>query len=90
MTVTAAAGHDLVDADGFSIETVQPRTDFYVRRKPGTSTVTLTARTSTDLHGRVLTGVALDPAAQRFTPVALAIPTETAIEFELSWEADDL
>jgi hypothetical protein len=38
----------------------------------------------------VLTGVALDPTAQRFTPVALAIPTETAIEFKLSWRADDL
>jgi hypothetical protein len=34
--------------------------------------------------------VALDPTAQRFTPVALAIPTETAIEFELSWATDDL
>jgi len=38
----------------------------------------------------VLTGVALDRAAQRFTPVALAIPTEAAIEFDISWEADDL
>ena len=46
--------------------------------------------TPADLHGRVLTGVALDRAAQRFTPVALAIPTETAIEFDISWEADDL
>jgi hypothetical protein len=42
------------------------------------------------MHGRVLIGVALDSAAQRFTPVALAIPTETAIEFDISWEADDL
>jgi hypothetical protein len=52
--------------------------------------VTLTAKTPADLHGRVLTGTALDRAAQRFTPVALAIPTETAIEFDISWEADDL
>jgi hypothetical protein len=37
-----------------------------------------------------MTGVASDAAAQRFTPVALAIPTETAIEFDISWEADDL
>ena len=64
--------------------------DFYLRRAPGSSGATLTAKTPADLHGRVLTGVALDPAAQRFTPVALAIPTETAIEFDISWEADDL
>ena len=49
-----------------------------------------TAKIPADLHGRVLTGVALDRAAQRFTPVALAIPTEAAIEFDISWEADDL
>lgn len=50
----------------------------------------MTVETSADLHGRVLTGVALDPTAQRFTPVVLAIPTEAAIEFELSWGADEL
>ncbi len=86
----AAAGHPLVDADGFPVESVKPGTDFYVRRAPGSSSTTLTAKTPHDLHGRVLTGVALDPAAQRFTPVALAIPTETAIEFDISWEGDEL
>ena len=90
LTLTASEGHDLVCADGFPVESVAPRTDFYVRRFPGLSGVTLTAKTPADLHGRVLTGVALDPAAQRFTPVALAIPTETAIEFDISWEGDEL
>jgi TQXA domain-containing protein len=90
LTLAASDGHQLVDADGFSLESVEPGTDFYLRRAPRTSAATLVAKTPADLHGRVLTGVAVDPAAQRFTPVALAIPTETAIEFELSWEADEL
>ncbi|MDT5163127.1 MAG: hypothetical protein QOC88_21 [Mycobacterium sp.] len=90
LTITATDGHRLVDADGFAIEAVKPGSDFYLRPAPGSSAATLTGKTAADLHGRVLIGVALDPAAQRFTPVALAIPTETAIEFDISWEADDL
>jgi TQXA domain-containing protein len=90
LTLTASDGHHLVDADGFAIDAIEPRTDFYIRRAPGSTAATVTAQPSADLHGRVLTGVALDRAAQRFTPVALAIPTETAIEFDISWEADDL
>ncbi|WIM89354.1 TQXA domain-containing protein [Candidatus Mycobacterium wuenschmannii] len=90
LSLTAPEDHHLVCADGFPVESVAPHTDFYVRRVPGSSGVTLTAKTPADLHGRVLTGVALDPAAHRFTPVALAIPTETAIEFDISWEADEL
>jgi TQXA domain-containing protein len=89
LALAASDGHQLVDPDGFSIDSVEPRTDFYIRPAPGTSAVTLTAKTHVDLRGRVLTGVALDAAAQRFTPVALAIPTETAIEFDISWEADE-
>jgi TQXA domain-containing protein len=90
LTLTACDGHELVCADGFPVESVAPRTDFYVRRVPGSSGVTVTAKTPDDLHGRVLTGVALDPAMHRLTPVALAIPTETAIEFDISWQGDDL
>ena len=90
LMLSASDGHQLVDADGFSIgATVEPGTDFYLRRAPGTSAATLTATTPRDLHGRVLTGVALDGPAQRFTPVALAIPTEMAIEFDIRWEADE-
>jgi TQXA domain-containing protein len=90
LMLSASDDHQLVDADGFSISgTVEPGTDFYLRRAPGTSAATLTATTPRDLHGRVLTGVALDGAAQRFTPVALAIPTEMAIEFDIRWEADE-
>jgi hypothetical protein len=90
LTLATSDGHQLVDADGYAVDAVQPRTDFYIRRAPGSSAATVTAKTPPGLHGRVLTGVALDRAGQRFTPVALAIPTETAIEFDISWEADDL
>ena len=90
LTLTATDGHDLVDADGFAIDAVESRTDFYLRRAPGTSTATVNATALDNLQGRVLTGVALDGAAQRFTPVALAIPTVMAIEFDIQWEADEV
>jgi TQXA domain-containing protein len=90
LMLSATDGHTLVDADGFSIGgTVAPGTDFYLRRMPGTSAATLTATTPENLPGRVLTGVALEGASHRFTPVALAIPTEMAIEFDISWETHE-
>ena len=67
---------------------VQPGTDFYLRPAPGTSATTMTARTPHHLTGRVLTGVALDGAPQRFTPIALTVPTDVAIEFDITWQAD--
>jgi hypothetical protein len=35
----------------------------------------------------VLTGVASEAAAQRFTPIALTVPTDVAIEFDISWQS---
>ncbi|UMB72205.1 thioester domain-containing protein [Mycobacterium paraterrae] len=90
LTIAAPDGHHLVDADGFAVETVTPGAEFYLRRAPGSRSAVLTTATAADLPGRVLTGVASDAAAQRFTPVALAIPTETAIEFHISWQDDEL
>ena len=90
LMLSTTDGHTLVDADGFSIGgKVEPGTDFYLRRAPGTSTATLTATGPEPLAGRVLTGVALEGTSHRFTPVALAIPTEMAIEFDISWEAHE-
>jgi TQXA domain-containing protein len=90
LRLNATDGHAVVDADGFPIGgMIQPGTDFYLRRPPGSSAATLTATTPDNLTGRVLTGVAMEGAAQRLTPVALAIPTDLAIEFDISWEADE-
>jgi TQXA domain-containing protein len=81
-------GHILVDAEGFALDDIiQPRTDFYLRPAPGTSATTVTATTPHTLTGRVLTGVALEGSPQRLTPVALAIPTDMAIEFDITWQA---
>lgn len=89
LILSANDGHELVDADGFAVEgPIAPGTDFYLRQAPGATAMTLTAKTVGELHGRVLTGVALDEASRRFTPVALAIPTEMNIEFDISWQAD--
>ena len=35
--------------------------------------------------GRVITGVARDEAADRFTPLALAVPAQTVVEFDIDW-----
>ena len=87
LMLSAADGPELVDADGFPVSgRLEPGTDFYLRPAPGTSATTLTATAPGDLHGRVLTGVPLERGAQ-FTPIALAIPTEMAIEFDITWQA---
>ncbi|MGB8792711.1 MAG: TQXA domain-containing protein, partial [Mycobacterium sp.] len=87
LTLKVTDGHALVDADGATIDgTVKSRRDFYVRPAPGASTTTLTATTAQELAGRVLTGVAVDGASQRFTPIALAIPADVAIHFDISWD----
>jgi TQXA domain-containing protein len=89
LALMATDGHTLVDADGAAISgTLPPGTDFYVRPTAGASTTTLTATTAHNHAGPVLTGVALEGAPHRFTPVALAIPTDVAIQFEISWDCD--
>ncbi len=90
LALNTTDGHTLVDADGFPIGgIVEPGQDFYLHAVPGTSAATLTATTGENLPARVLTGVALAGTSHRFTPVALAIRTEIAIEFDISWKADE-
>jgi TQXA domain-containing protein len=87
LLINATDGHALVGADGTRIEgEIQPGVDFYLRPAPGTSGTTLTATSPRRLNGRVLTGVAADGAARRFTPVALATPTDVEIHFEIRWD----
>jgi TQXA domain-containing protein len=88
LALSATDGLPLIDADGFAIDgTIEPGRDFYLRAAPGQSAAELSATAPEQLPGRVLTGVALEESSHRFTPVALAIPTEMAIEFDISWEA---
>jgi TQXA domain-containing protein len=90
LSLSAAGGHALVDAHGLDIAgIVAPGTDFYVRPAPGTSAMTMTATAPHDLTGRVLTGEAFAGASHRFTPVALIVPIDVAIEFDISWQADE-
>jgi TQXA domain-containing protein len=90
LTLSVAEGHTLVDADGLAIrDIVRPGTDFYLRPAPGTSATTMSATTPHNLTGRVLTGVALEGAPQRFTPIALTVPTDVTIEFDITWQADE-
>jgi TQXA domain-containing protein len=90
LRLTVTDGHTLVGADGENIDDiVQPGTDFYLRPAPGTSATTMTATTPHNLTGRVLTGEALAGASQRFTPIALIVPTDVAIEFDITWQTDE-
>jgi len=90
LSLSAAGGHTLVDADGLDVDDiVQPGTDFYVRPAPGTSAMTMTATTPHNLTGRVLTGEAFAGASERFTPIALIVPIDVAIEFDITWQADE-
>jgi TQXA domain-containing protein len=90
LRLSVTDGHALVGADGLNIGgIVAPGTDFYLRPAPGTSATTMTATTPHDLTGRVLTGEALAGASQRFTPIALIVPTDVAIEFDITWQTDE-
>lgn len=90
LRLSVTDGHTLVDDDGLTVDgIVRPGTDFYLRPAPGTSATTMTATTPHNLTGRVLTGEALAGASRRFTPIALIVPTDVAIEFDITWRADE-
>jgi hypothetical protein len=70
-------------------EPLEPGTVFYLRpRRDATTsaTVTMTVPGSDSGHGgRVLTGVARDAGSRRYTPVALAVPTQLVVDFDIDW-----
>jgi TQXA domain-containing protein len=87
LALNVTGGHALVGPEGVAIDgPVQPGQDFYIRPMPGTSTTTLIATATQAIVGRVLTGVAADDSPHRFTPVALAVPTDIAIHFDIDWD----
>ena len=75
--------------DGTSISTpLQPGEEFYIRSNPGSRGVTLTVRVPGEADGfggRVITGVARDELAGRYTPLALAVPAQLVVEFDIEW-----
>ncbi|BBZ43316.1 TQXA domain-containing protein [Mycobacterium parmense] len=90
LTLSVAAGHRLVDTEGLEIGgIIEPGTDFYLRPAPGASATTMTATTPHGLAGRVLTGVAMEGTQHRLTPIALIVPTDVAIEFDIVWHAEE-
>jgi TQXA domain-containing protein len=79
----------LVNASGHDIGgLLEPGSIFYLRHESGSTSVTVSMTvpgTEGGFGGRVLTGVALDEAANRFTPLALAVPATLVVDFEISW-----
>ncbi|QEN13685.1 TQXA domain-containing protein [Mycolicibacterium sp. ELW1] len=92
-TVTVAGGHSVVDADGALItEPVVPHHDFFLRVSSHGGAVTLTVEIPGDprgFGGRVITGVARDEVAGTYTPLALAVPVQHVVEFEIEWAGSD-
>jgi TQXA domain-containing protein len=82
-------GQHVVRWDGTPISTpLQPGEEFYIRSNPGSRGVTLTVRVPGEADGfggRVITGVARDELAGRYTPLALAVPAQLVVEFDIEW-----
>ncbi|MGU3499692.1 thioester domain-containing protein [Mycobacterium sp. C31M] len=87
-SVTSSAG-TILDAEGAPITgPVVPGTDIYVQLPPHQNRMTITASVpaaADGFGGRVVTGIAFDDAD--LTPVALAIPAPTVIDFEIATRA---
>ena len=85
----SATGAELIDADGRElVGPVAPGGVFYLRPTAdgSTATVTMTVPGGRDGYGgRVLTGVALDEAVHRYTPLALAVPAQLVVDFDIAW-----
>lgn len=75
----------VVDADGVELRSCAPGGEFYVRPRPGSHSVTVTAAAG-GAGGRVVTGVARDDVNNRLTPVALAVRAPVAVDFQLRWQ----
>jgi hypothetical protein len=69
---------------------VEPGEEFHVLRAPGSSGVTLRIEVpgeQSGFGGRVITGVVCDEADGHCTPLALAVPAQLIVEFDLRWGA---
>ena len=89
-----AGSAEIVDVDGVTFtEPIHPGTAFYLRPadgatdSPGRATVTMTVPGTKDGYGgRVIAGVARDAETSRLTPLALAVPAELVVDFDIDWQ----
>ena len=88
--VSAPAGFTVMDAYGAATgEPIGSGEDFYVKTPFGADGVTLTVKVPgrpDGFGGRVITGVARDDDGS-YTPLALAVPAQLTVEFDLDWSA---
>lgn len=87
-----AGEHRLVFGDGSALDrAVQPGEEFFIRASAGSAGVTVTAKVpgeSDGFGGRVITGVARDETGSGYTPLALAVPAQLVVEFDIDWARD--
>lgn len=88
-----AAGATVVGEDGSVISgPLQPGESFFLAPEADSTSVTLTVKVPGEVDGfggRVITGVARDEVAGRFTPLALAVPAQLVVEFDVDWSPSD-
>lgn len=86
--LTVPKGFKVFDPYGGLInEPIGPGEDFYLRGPVGATGTTLTVRVPgrpDGFGGRVITGVARNDDGF-YTPLALAVPAQLAVEFDLDW-----
>ena len=86
----ASAG-SLLRGNGTPVDgPLQPGQEFFIRPEQGSLGVTVTAKVPGDADGfggRVITGVARDEVDGRYTPLALAVPAQLVVEFDIDWGA---
>ncbi|HTY28795.1 MAG TPA: TQXA domain-containing protein [Mycobacterium sp.] len=90
--VRASDGHAVVDAEGVEINgPLEPGAEFYLRVRAGSVGATLTVEVpgrADGFGGRVITGVARDEVAGGYTPLALAVPAQLVVEFDVEWAVE--
>lgn len=84
-----ASEGDVVRRDRSPVDAaLQPGEEFFIRAEPGSLAVTLTVKVPGEADGfggRVITGVARDEVDGRYTPLALAVPAQLVVEFDVEW-----
>ncbi len=89
--VRSSDGYEVVRADGATVtKFVAPQEEFFLRSASEADAATLTVEIPGDprgFGGKVITGVARDEVAGSYTPVALAVPVQLVVEFDLDWAA---